>query len=107
MTRTKARPPDTSPVPCSVWFGPRVTPAEERDFIDHLVAERGVAVCCWPRDTALVRKLASAGIPRLLLVGPDAIPPDPAPQQAWVRRAAGNDEIHDALVRTRLEATSA
>ena len=95
MTTSRRRPPDTPPsttrpVPCSVWFGPVVTVAEEREFIDHLVSEHGVGVCCWPRDAARVEHLAAAGVPQLLLVGTDAIPPTPGPRQSWVRRTASN-----------------
>lgn len=86
-------------IACSVWFGPLVSPAEERDLIAHLAEQHGVGVCCWPRDTARVEHLAAANVPRLLLVGPGSIPPLPAPGQAWVRTTARNAEIHDALVR--------
>ena len=99
MTSSRSGPPDTPVVPCSVWFGPVVTPAEEREFIEHLAAEHGVAVCCWPRDAARVEHLEAAGVPRLLLVGSDAIPPAPAPRQSWVRRSASNAEVHEALVK--------
>ena len=67
-------------------------------MIDHLVADSGVAVCCWPRDSERVLHLAAARIPRLLLVRADATPPPPTAQQAWVDSAASNDEIHTALV---------
>jgi hypothetical protein len=98
MTSSQSGPPDTPVVPCSVWFGPVVTAAEERAFIEHLVSEHGVAVCCWPRDAVRVEHLAAAGVPRLLLVGVETIPPAPAPHQWWVRRTASNAEIHEALV---------
>ena len=98
MTTPQRRPPSTSPISCSVWFGPVVQPAEERDLIDHLVQEHGVGVCCWPRDAVRVEHLAAAKVPRLLLVGPSTIPPPPAPKQAWLRTTATNDEVHAALV---------
>ena len=98
MKSPQRRPPSTSPINCSVWFGPRVSPAEERDLIAHLVEQRGVGVCCWPRDTARVEHLAAANVPRLLLVDPGSTPPVPAPGQAWLRTTARNTEIHDALV---------
>ena len=92
------QPPSTPAIACSVWFGPVVSPAEERELIDHLVVEHGVGVCCWPRDAVRIEHLASAHVPRLLLVRPDSAPPAPAPGQAWVRTNAGNDEVHAALV---------
>jgi len=95
MTTTQ---PPSPAIACGVWFGPVVSPAEERDLIAHLVVEHGVGVCCWPRDAARIEHLAAANVPRLLLVGPDSIPPAPAPGQAWVSTTARNDEIHDALV---------
>jgi hypothetical protein len=103
MTTTETRPPDTSSpartsVPCSVWFGPIVTASEEREFIDMLVSRHGVGVCCWPRDEARIEHLARAGVPRLLLVGPDAIPPVSCDHQVCVCRTASSDEIHEALV---------
>jgi len=102
MTTTQSRPPSTPPhtrpIPCSVWFGPVVSPSQERDMIEHLVADHGVAVCCWPRDAERVGHLAEAHVPRLLLVRSDAVPPAPDAQQAWVPSSAGNDEIHTALV---------
>ena len=98
MASSQSGPPDTAVVPCTVWFGPVVTPAEEREFIEHLVSEHGVGVCCWPRDAARAEHLAVAGVPRLLLVGVDAIPPAPAPLQSWVRRNASNAEVHEALL---------
>lgn len=67
-------------------------------MIDHLVADHGVAVCCWPRDAERVMHLAAARVPRLLLVRPNAEPPAPTAQQAWVDSSASNDEIHTALV---------
>ena len=97
MTTTQ-RPPHRAPIPCSVWFGPVVSPVEERKLIDQLVAKRGVGVCCWPRDAERVEHLAAARIPRLLLVRPDSVPPALAPQQAWVDSSASIEEIHDALV---------
>ena len=99
MASSQTRPPDRPAVPCSVWFGPVVTATEEREFIEHLVSEHGVAVCCWPRDVARVAHLAAAGVPRLLLVGGDAIPPAPAPQQSWVRSSASNADVHEALIK--------
>lgn len=98
MTNSGLRPPDTPPIPCSVWFGPAVTVSEERAFIEHLVSEHGVGVCCWPRDARRIEHLAAAGVPCLLLVGPGVSPPPAAPRQAWVRPSAGMDEIHVALV---------
>jgi hypothetical protein len=98
MESTGNRPPHTEPVPCSVWFGPVVSASQEREFIDMLVSEHGVGVCCWPRDAARVEHLARAGVPRLLLVRPDAVPPAPREHQACVWRTAGDDEIHNALV---------
>ena len=98
MTVTQSNPPSAGAIPCSVWFGPVVTPAEERELIEHLVSEHGVGVCCWPRDAARVEHLAAAKVPRLLLVRSDAVPPALAPQQAWVDTAASNEEIHAALV---------
>lgn len=102
MTMTQSRPPSTPPhtrpIPCSVWFGPVVSASEERDMIEHLVADHGVAVCVWPRDAERVGHLAEAHVPRLLLVRSDGIPPAPAAQQAWVPTSASNDEIHTALV---------
>src|ERR1700730_7093022 len=98
METSQGNPPGTRAIACSVWFGPVVAPAEERDLIDHLVSEHGVGVCCWPRDGARVEHLAAATVPRLLLVGPDTTPPASAPGQAWVRTSAGNDEVHAALV---------
>jgi hypothetical protein len=98
MTTTQHRPPDTTPVPCSVWFGPIVSASEEREFIDLLVTRHGVGVCCWPRDAVRVEHLAAAGVPRLLLVRPDATPPAPADHQTCVCRTASKDEIHEALV---------
>ena len=67
-------------------------------MIEHLVADRGVAVCCWPRDAERVSHLAAARVPRLLLVRSDASPPAPTAQQAWVHSSASDDEIHLALV---------
>ena len=95
---TGTQPPSATAIVCSVWFGPVVSPTDERKMIDHLVVQQGVGVCCWPRDTARVAHLAAAHVPRLLLVGPDSVPPDPAPGQTWVRTTAGNDEVHAALV---------
>ena len=92
------QPPNASAIACSVWFGPVVSPAEERKLIDYLVTEHGVGVCCWPRDVARVEHLEAAHVPRLLLVGPDSVPPASAPGQAWVRTTAGNDEVHAAFV---------
>lgn len=94
---TGNRPPHTEPVPCSVWFGPVVSASEERDFIDLLVSRHGVGVCCWPRDAGRIEHLAAAGVPRLLLVRPDATLPAPCAHQVCVCRTAGRDEIHDAL----------
>jgi hypothetical protein len=97
MTTAQGQPP-SSPITCSVWFGPVVQPGEERDLIDHLVHEHGVGVCCWPRDAVRVEHLAAANVPRLLFVGPNCIPPVPVPGQAWLPTSAGNDEVHAALV---------
>ena len=94
-----------TPIPCSVWFGPVVSDAEERELISQLVSEHGVGVCCWPRDVVRVEHLAAAHVPRLLLVRSDAVPPAPAAEQAWVESSAGDDEIHDALVALSDEAT--
>ena len=97
--RFSARPPHPPAAPCTVWFGPIVRDYEEREFIGLLVSEHGVGVCCWPRDVARMEHLAAAGVPRLVLVAPDAIPPAPADHQISLRRTASNDEIHDALTR--------
>jgi hypothetical protein len=99
MTANDDRPPSTAAVPCSVWFGPVVSPAEERKLIDHLKSARGVGVCCWPRDAERVEHLAAADVPRLLLVGSEATAPAAADRQAWIVISATNDEVHDALVR--------
>ena len=74
------QPPSATAIVCSVWFGPVVSPAEERKMIDHLVVQQGVGVCCWPRGAARGGEpRRAAHVPRLLLVGPDSVPPDPAP----------------------------
>ena len=45
-----------------------------------------VALIQWPSDESLRQELAEAGHPRLLLVEPDAPPPDcPDPLEDWVR----------------------
>jgi hypothetical protein len=98
MNTVRRRPAHTTPVRCTVWFGPLVSAKEEREFIDHLVSEHGVAVCCWPRDTARIQHLAEADVPRLLLVRPDARPPTPSIHQTCIDRRATNDELHQALV---------
>lgn len=98
MKAARQRPPDTTPVRCTVWFGPIVSAKEEREFIHQLVSEHGVAVCCWPRDTERIEHLAEAGIPRLLLMRPDALPPAPSTHQTCVDRSATDDELHHALV---------
>jgi hypothetical protein len=97
-TPSSNRPPDTSAVPCSVWFGPHVSASEEREFIDLLVIRHGVGVCCWPRDAVRIEHLAAAGVPRLLLVRPGASLPAPCEHQACVCRTASREEVHAALV---------
>jgi hypothetical protein len=106
MKTSRSRPPDTTPIPCTVWFGPTVSAKEERDFIDHLASAHGVAVCCWPRDAERIQHLAAAGVPRLLLTRPDAPAPEPSRHQSCVGPSASNEEIHRALVELNAGARS-
>jgi hypothetical protein len=53
-----------------------------------------VAVLRWPAEAAAVAMLRDAGLPRLLLVDPDAEPPlDADCRQDWVRTPADGREI--------------
>ena len=48
--------------------------------------KRDVVVLRWPEDADEVRRLAARRLPRLLLVHPDADPPDPGDcEQDWIR----------------------
>jgi hypothetical protein len=41
-----------------VWFGPSITASEERELMSFLGAHNGVAILCWPRDSAHLEHLA-------------------------------------------------
>jgi hypothetical protein len=53
-----------------------------------------IAIVWWPEDAAGVDRLRAAGIPRLLLVAPDAAPPvGTYLDEDWMRRPALDDEV--------------
>ncbi len=60
----------------------------------------GVVIVRWPEEAAELEQLAEGGVPRLLLVAPDAAPPEDADCVVdWVRLPAA-----DADVRARVSA---
>ena len=62
-----------------------------------------IAIVWWPEDAGGVDRLRAAGIPRLLLVAPDAEPPVGAYlDEDWMRRPALDDEV-----RARMSALAA
>jgi len=93
-------------VPSSVWFGPSLDPAQERELMAHLGASNGVAVLQWPRDRDRLDRLARLGLPRLLLVHPSVeLPPTDGPLQLTLPYGAEDTEIHDALLGLCRQAT--
>ena len=58
------------------------------------VAGSPVVFVRWPEDADNVERLRAAGIPRLLLVAPDAAPPiDDDPNQDWIRLPAADADL--------------
>jgi DNA-binding response OmpR family regulator len=58
------------------------------------LAHLGVELVEWPAQSALRSALARAGVPRLLLVGPDDDPPSPLGLgENWIRSPASDEEV--------------
>jgi hypothetical protein len=60
-----------------------------------LSAVDGVRILRWPTDDHVRTELADAGVPRILLVGADAAPPEEWDDlEDWVRLPLDTDELH-------------
>jgi hypothetical protein len=93
-------PPATSAVACTVWFGPSVPPATERELLATLGSHNGVAVLQWPRDTDRARHCWDLGIPTLCFIRDLALPPaSHRGLSEWLSSSAGDVQVHDSLKR--------
>jgi hypothetical protein len=98
-------PPDPIPlaasaVACTVWFGPTVPRADERELLAMLGSRNGVAVLQWPRDTDRAEHCCELGIPTLCFVHDQASPP--ALHHGlleWLPVSASDKEVHNCLIR--------
>jgi len=60
----------------------------------NTVAGSPVVLVRWPEDAENVERLRAEGVPRLLLVAPDAPPPvDDDPNQDWIRLPASDSDL--------------
>jgi two-component system OmpR family response regulator len=58
------------------------------------VHQTSVAIVWWPEEASSLPGLRASGVPRLLLVAPDAMPPRPAgPDEDWIRRPAPEADV--------------
>lgn len=65
-----------------------------------------VAIVCWPDEAPAVERLASLGLPRLLLLGSDAEPVDRADAlEDWVRLPVRDDDVRARIHRLRESAS--
>jgi hypothetical protein len=81
-------------------------PVEES--FDAVTEIDGVAVIRWPRESTRAVELARIGIPRVLLVAPDADPPDATdPLCEWVRMPADERDLQQRVVELRSRASAA
>jgi DNA-binding response OmpR family regulator len=70
------------------------------DEIEALAERSGVELVLWPEDDVQRCSLARAGVPRLLLVAPDADPPDSVGiDEDWVRVPADGRDLRARLQR--------
>jgi hypothetical protein len=98
-------PPDpvplaTSAVGCTVWFGPNVPRATERELLAMLGSRNGVAVLQWPRDTDRARRCWELGIPTVCFLQDQAkLPPYHHGLVEWLPRSADDGEVHNSLNR--------
>jgi two-component system OmpR family response regulator len=66
-----------------------------------------VAIVRWPEEAAVVALLRAQGSPRLLLLAPDAAPPDGAAwDEDWIRLPAREDDIRVRTEALRARATT-
>ena len=57
-----------------------------------------VVLVRWPEEAARLSELQDSATPRLLLVGPDADPPDSVdPLEDWIRLPASDDDVRARL----------
>ena len=59
----------------------------------------GIKVLRWPTDAALRARLRTVGLPRVLILEDDSVPPDTDPMEEWVRSPVEPGEL---LGRVRL-----
>jgi len=93
-------PPGASAIACTVWFGPNVSRAAERELLAMLGSRNGVAVLEWPRDTDRAQRCWDLGIPTLCFVGDGAqLPPQHHDLVEWLPSSATDGQVHDSLNR--------
>lgn len=74
--------------------------SSDPDEVGAIADRAGVEFVSWPQDDHLRRQYARAGVPRLLLVAPDAAPPtDVGLDEDWVRLPADRDDVLARLAR--------
>jgi hypothetical protein len=98
-------PPDPLPaaaraIACTVWFGPNVPPAAERELLAMLGSHNGVGVLQWPRDRDRAQRCWERGIPTMCFVRDQVeSPTQPEGLVECLPASASEEEVHDSLNR--------